>query len=105
LLILEFYAPLTLGARLEDMRIAQAPSAVGVRRGWGLRTVGLAVLLLALTLLALAAVLSTISPLRLDPVLFGGSILIGIVLSLGLILIGKSRSLPYFIPPPERPRY
>lgn len=86
------------------MRIAPPVTALGVRRQRGLRTVGLAVLLLAVCLVALAAVLSVVSPLRLDPVLFGVSILVGVVLSLGLILIGRNRSLPNLVARPDPPK-
>lgn len=76
------------------MRATQAPGTVGVGRSGGLRTVGVVVLFLAVGLVALAAVLSTISPLRLDLLLFAGSAVVGAVLSLGLILIGRNRLLP-----------
>lgn len=75
------------------MRAATA-RGVRVRGQTGLRTVGLAVVLLAVALLALAAVLPAVSPLRLDPVLFGVSVLIGVALTLGMIRTGRSRSLP-----------
>ena len=75
------------------MRAATA-SGIGVRQQTGLRTVGLSVILLAIGLLALAAVLSAVSPLRLDPVLFGVAVLFGGALSLGMIRTGLSRTLP-----------
>jgi chromate transport protein ChrA len=75
------------------MRVATA-SGVRVRQQTGLRTVGLAVVLVAIALLALAAVLSAVSPLRLDPVIFGVSVVIGVALTLAMIRTGGSRSQP-----------
>lgn len=71
-------------------------------QGGGLRTVGLALILLTLGLLALAVLLPLISPLRVDPVVYIGAFIFGVILAIGLILIGRVLGLPgLFLPPSD----
>lgn len=72
-------------------------SGVVIRRGLGLRSLGFAVILMAIGLLALAVILPSISPLRVDPIVYGTSAVVGIVLGLAIIRVGRNPKLPMLI--------